>query len=245
MLSFVSFFLSFIEFLVWILVFFKKNRLKNVNYKIVFSHRFKKFHNILFFINENNTTSLTYFFSLRYRKLNITQINDDFWHHVAIIIGHKSKKIILDGFTIYNTTKLNHSLPLLHGGGVVAIGQKLECVNGVFDPNMSFVGKISYLNLWNIDITRDKSCPKMMIIDECISGLNESTFVIKWNLVYQFASGNVTKVPSLPKFGKLKLHFYSNRFITMFIKIGQSQNISREFYWKWQIVNKKTQYYFL
>ena len=141
-----------------------------------------------------------------------------------------SKKIILDGLTIHNKTKLNHSLPLLLGGGVVAIGQKLECVNGVFDPNMSFVGKISYLNLWNIDITRDKSCPKMMIIDECTSGINESTFVIKWNLVYQFASGNVTKVPSLPEFGKLKLHFYSNRFVIMFIKIIQSQNISREFY---------------
>ncbi|XP_046863743.1 uncharacterized protein LOC124457555 [Xenia sp. Carnegie-2017] len=124
-------------------------------------------------------------------KLNISQINDGFWHHLAIIIGHMSKKIILDGFTICNKTKLNHSLPLLHGGGVVAIGQKLECVNGVFDPNMSFVGKISYLNLWS----------KMLIIDECTTCLNQNTFVIKWDLMYQFTSGNVTKVPSLPKFG--------------------------------------------
>ncbi|XP_046864159.1 uncharacterized protein LOC124458109 [Xenia sp. Carnegie-2017] len=134
-------------------------------------------------------------------KLNIPQINNGFWHHLAIIIGHMDKKIILDGFKIYNTTKLNNSLPLLHGGGVVAIGQKLECVNGVFDPKMSFVGKISYLNLWNNDVTRDKSCHKMLIIDECTSGLNENTFVIKWNLMYQFASGNVIKVPSLAKFG--------------------------------------------
>ncbi|XP_046863938.1 uncharacterized skeletal organic matrix protein 5-like [Xenia sp. Carnegie-2017] len=66
---------------------------------------------------------------------------------------------------------------------------------------MSFVGEISYLNLWNNDVTRDKSCPKMLIIDECTRGLNENTFVIKWSHVYQFASGNVTKVPSLPKFG--------------------------------------------
>ncbi|XP_046863442.1 uncharacterized protein LOC124457205 [Xenia sp. Carnegie-2017] len=34
---------------------------------------------------------------------------------------------------------VNHSLPVLRGGGVVAIGQKLECENGVFDPEISFV----------------------------------------------------------------------------------------------------------
>ncbi|XP_046863969.1 neurogenic locus notch homolog protein 2-like [Xenia sp. Carnegie-2017] len=132
-------------------------------------------------------------------KLNISAINDSIWHHLAIIIGRTRKKIFLDGSTIYNQTMVNHSLPLLRGGGVVAIGQKLECENGVFNPNMSFVGEISYLNLWNHDVVCENSSPMVLINDKCTTGLNKSTLVVKWNHVYQFTSENVVKVPSLQK----------------------------------------------
>ncbi|XP_046863594.1 uncharacterized skeletal organic matrix protein 5-like [Xenia sp. Carnegie-2017] len=59
-------------------------------------------------------------------KLNNSAINDGIWHHLAIIIGRTRKKIFLNGSTIYSEPMVNHSLPLLRGGGVVAIGQKLE-----------------------------------------------------------------------------------------------------------------------
>ncbi|XP_046864160.1 uncharacterized protein LOC124458110 [Xenia sp. Carnegie-2017] len=130
-------------------------------------------------------------------KLNNSAINDGIWHHLAIIIGRTRKKIFLNGSTIYSEPMVNHSLPLLRGGGVVAIGQKLECENGVFNPNMSFVGEISYLNLWNHDVVCEKSSPMVLINDECTTGLNKSTLVINWNHVYQFTSENIVKVPSL------------------------------------------------
>ncbi|XP_046864162.1 uncharacterized protein LOC124458113 isoform X1 [Xenia sp. Carnegie-2017] len=59
-------------------------------------------------------------------KLNLSAINDGIWHHLSIIIGRTRKKIFLNGSTIYSEPMVNHSLPLLRGGGVVAIGQKLE-----------------------------------------------------------------------------------------------------------------------
>ncbi|XP_046864164.1 uncharacterized skeletal organic matrix protein 5-like isoform X3 [Xenia sp. Carnegie-2017] len=62
---------------------------------------------------------------------------------------------------------------------------------------MSFVGEISYLNLWNHDVVCENSSPMVLINDKCTTGLNRSTVVIKWNHVNQFTSENVVKVPSL------------------------------------------------
>ncbi|XP_046863593.1 uncharacterized protein LOC124457373 [Xenia sp. Carnegie-2017] len=125
---------------------------------------------------------------------------------------------------------VNHSLPLLRGGGVVAIGQKLECENGVFNPNMSFVGEISYLNLWNHDVACENSSPMVLINDKCTTGLNRSTVVIRWNHVYQFTSENVVKVPSLHFLScKEAMKYGSSKDGVYLIKTDTSLGYSRVF----------------
>ncbi|XP_046863428.1 sushi, von Willebrand factor type A, EGF and pentraxin domain-containing protein 1-like [Xenia sp. Carnegie-2017] len=129
--------------------------------------------------------------SLKKENLRIRPINDGFWHYLVIIITKMTKKTFLDGVVILNKTMVNHSLPLLRGGGVVAIGQKLECENAVFDPNMSFVGKIYDLNLWKYDVTRNASCTIMGLEDGCTTEPHEQ--VIQWRDLDILSSGNVSR----------------------------------------------------
>ena len=93
---------------------------------------------------------------------------------------------------ILNETMVNNSLLLLRGGGVVAIGQKLECENAVFDPNISFVGKINNLNLWNYDVTRNTSCTIKGLRDECTTEPHKQ--IIQWRDLDIFSSGNVSRL---------------------------------------------------
>ncbi|XP_046854160.1 A disintegrin and metalloproteinase with thrombospondin motifs 20-like [Xenia sp. Carnegie-2017] len=125
-------------------------------------------------------------------NLDIPPINDRLWHHIAIVIGQTRKKIFFDGKNVWNITLGNHSLPLIRGGGVVAIGQKLECEEAIFDPKMSFVGKISCLNLWQLDVTRDTSCTMQWFNDNCTIGANKP--VIQWSDLNNFLSGDISRI---------------------------------------------------
>ncbi|XP_046863989.1 uncharacterized protein LOC124457864 isoform X2 [Xenia sp. Carnegie-2017] len=129
--------------------------------------------------------------SLTKENLHIYPIYDGYWHHLVIILTLMTERIFLDGAMISNETMVNNSLLLLRGGGVVAIGQKLECENAVFDPNISFVSKINNLNLWNYDVTRNTSCTIKGLKHECTVEPHKQ--IIQWRDLHIFLSGNVSK----------------------------------------------------
>ena len=131
-----------------------------------------------------------------HRKLAIPPISDGFWHHVLIILFGGNRSVYLNGIKIFHDALENVSLPILRGGGVFAIGQKLMCDNAVFDPQMSFVGNISFLNFWISNITRNTLFTVMSFTESCTMRGNENGSVINGFNFQFFVSGNVSKVSS-------------------------------------------------
>ena len=109
-------------------------------------------------------------------------------------MNRKTKRILLDHKIIFNEAFGDDEL---FGGGVVAIGQKLECDKAFFNSKWSFKGKISSLNMWSRDVMRDVSCSMFWFNDSCVVNLNKP--VIAWSDLDFFTSGNVSRVLKFDK----------------------------------------------
>lgn len=123
------------------------------------------------------------------RNFSISHFNDGLWRHLTVVISESTIKVLVDGVKIFNKSLIPLSLPLIRGGGVVTIGQKLQCWNAVFDRKMSFVGEMSSLNLLKHDVTRDTSCNT-----NCDIGQYKP--VLQWNDLDIYSSGNILRVSS-------------------------------------------------
>lgn len=155
---------------------------------------FYVFNSLIALKNLRNKSEQHIFFP--YRKLAIPPISDGFWHHVLIILFEGNRSVYLNGIEIFHDALENASLPILRGGGVFAIGQKLMCDNAVSDPKMSFVGNISFQNFWISNITRNTLFRVMSFAESFTMTGNENGSVINGFDFQFFVFGNVSKVSS-------------------------------------------------
>ena len=75
---------------------------------------------------------------------------------------------------IYNSTGFGDIAPL-KGGGVFAIGQKMNSLGGSFDVTVPFTGKLCQLNIW------DRVLDPEDIKERSSSCLTEYGTIINWN----------------------------------------------------------------
>lgn len=86
------------------------------------------------------------------KKLFIgTSANDGKWHHVAVTWDSNGGKWIFykDGKEVKRYTEAFLSGAVIHGGGVMVLGQEQDSLGGSFSPEEAFSGDLSQLNVWD------------------------------------------------------------------------------------------------
>ena len=88
--------------------------------------------------------------TFHFRNIYRSPFLDKHWHHVCVTWTNNGGelKVYTDGSLIKAKTECR-SGDVIHGGGVLVIGQDQDKVGGDFVAAQSLVGLMSHLNLWN------------------------------------------------------------------------------------------------
>ncbi|KAJ8929510.1 hypothetical protein NQ314_017803, partial [Rhamnusium bicolor] len=114
-------------------------------------------------------------------------LNDGYWHHVCTMWQsyNGSYKVYIDGKVIKYGTGLSTNT-YIQGSGNMIVGQEQDIIGGKFSQSESFVGKMTYIDIWSKFLTDEDV---LTHFNDC----NDSFFgnLYAWPQMQDFIKGGV------------------------------------------------------